>query len=64
MKQIEITIMPNGQTKIETSGFVGGECKRASAPYRKALGAETDDVSKAEYFQQAETDQQAENRQW
>ena len=38
MKTIEITIQPNGETKVETKGFAGPECKEASRFLEEALG--------------------------
>ena len=29
-KTIEITVSPTGETKVETKGFTGGECRDAS----------------------------------
>jgi hypothetical protein len=43
MKTIEITIAPNGETKVRTLGFVGRTCKLASAFLEKALGIVTED---------------------
>jgi hypothetical protein len=36
---IEIIVSPTGQTRIETKGFAGAECRRASESLEKALGA-------------------------
>lgn len=52
-KTIEITVLPNGQTKVETKGFVGAECRQASQFIEKALGQQTDEVLKAEFHQRA-----------
>jgi hypothetical protein len=49
MKRIEIIIASNSQTKIETKGFVGAECRQASQFIEKALGQQTDEVLKAEF---------------
>ena len=35
MKIIEITVDGKGQTKVETRGFTGSECREASAATRK-----------------------------
>lgn len=48
-KTIEITVLPNGQTNVETKGFVGAECRQASQFIEKALGQQTDEVLKAEF---------------
>ncbi len=38
-KIIEITVTPRGETKVETRGFTGGECREASRFVEQALGA-------------------------
>lgn len=30
MKTIEVIVSPNGQTKLETKGFAGSQCREAS----------------------------------
>ena len=55
-KTIEITVLPNGQTKVETKGFVGSECRQASQFMERALGQRMDEVLKAEFHQSASTD--------
>ena len=52
-RTIEITVLPNGQTKVETKGFIGAECRQASQFIEKALGQQTDEVLKAEFHQMA-----------
>ena len=51
-KIIEITVSPKGETKIETRGFAGSECREASAFLEKALGARTGERLTAEFHQQ------------
>ena len=51
MKQIEITVFTNGETKVETTGFVGGECVSASRFIEQALGLTAIDTLKPEYHQ-------------
>ena len=46
---IEITIGPDGQTKIETKGFAGGTCKEASRSLEDALGIRASEHHTAEY---------------
>ena len=41
MKTIEITISPKGETKVETRGFAGAECREASKFVAQALGTRT-----------------------
>ncbi len=41
MQQIEIVVSPTGQSRIETRGFAGAECRQASAFLERALGRRT-----------------------
>ncbi len=52
MKTITIIISPQGDAKIEASGFSGGECRTATAKLRVALGQESDEQLKPEFAQQ------------
>jgi hypothetical protein len=56
-KTIEIIIAPNGQSRVETNGFVGSECRDASRFIERALGQRTDEILKAEFHQSAEHQQ-------
>ncbi|MBX3452772.1 MAG: DUF2997 domain-containing protein [Planctomycetaceae bacterium] len=60
-KTIEIIVSPNGQTRVETKGFVGSECRQASQFIEHALGQWTSEQLTAEFHQQAS--QQQTNRQ-
>jgi hypothetical protein len=51
MKTIEITIDPNGGTKVETKGFTGAECRDASRFVEQALGARTAETLTAAFYQ-------------
>jgi hypothetical protein len=57
MKTIEITVAPNGETKVETRGFVGTECRQASEFIEQALGKRTGERLTGEFYQ-TETQQQ------
>jgi len=50
MKSIEITIAPDGQTKVETKGFQGGECREASRLIERALGQQASEQLTAEFY--------------
>ena len=52
-KTIEIVVAPDGQTRVETRGFTGSECRQASQFMERALGRQTDEVLKAEFYQTA-----------
>ena len=51
MKTIEITISPKGESKVETRGFSGGECREASRFVEQALGQRTAETLTAEFYQ-------------
>jgi hypothetical protein len=54
MKTIEIIFLPNGQSRVETKGFVGAECREASKFLEHALGQCTNEQLTPEFHQQAE----------
>ena len=49
---IEIIVSPTGQTKLETKGFVGAECKEASKCLETALGEQAREELTAAFFSQ------------
>ena len=51
-KTIEIIVAPNGQTRVETKGFAGSECREASQFIEQALGQRTSEQMTAEFHQQ------------
>ena len=58
MKIIEIIIAPNGQSRVETKGFTGAECREASRFIEQAIGQQTSEILKAEIYQAAAAQQQ------
>ena len=58
MKIIEITVDSKGQTKVETRGFTGGECREASRFIEQVLGQSTGEKLTAEFHQGQSVDQQ------
>jgi hypothetical protein len=50
-KTIEITVSPQGQTRVETKGFAGAECKQASKSLEEALGVTTAESVTSEFHQ-------------
>ncbi|GAA4447973.1 DUF2997 domain-containing protein [Novipirellula rosea] len=50
MKTIQITVAPSGETKVETSGFSGSECREASQFLEAALGARRSETITAEFY--------------
>jgi hypothetical protein len=51
IKTIEIIVSPQGQSRIETKGFVGAECREASRFLEQALGQQTSEQLTAEFHQ-------------
>ena len=62
MKRIEILITPDGKTTVETSGFSGPECRRASEFLVRALGRRTAERLTAEFHQTRTTEQSRQQR--
>ena len=40
LQEIDVTIEPNGEVRVEVRGFTGGECLQATEGLEKALGGE------------------------
>ena len=57
-KKIEITVAPDGQSKVETQDFSGAECREASKFIEQALGQRSAETLKPEFHQSATTQQQ------
>ncbi|MEQ8853928.1 MULTISPECIES: DUF2997 domain-containing protein [Gimesia] len=51
---IEITVTPDGQTRVETKGFSGAGCREASRFIEEALGKRTSERTTPEFFQVAD----------
>ena len=51
MKRIEIVIAPNGESRVETKGFQGPECRTASQFLEQALGRTTSETLTSEFHQ-------------
>jgi hypothetical protein len=49
-KTIEITVGPKGETRVETKGFSGPECRIASQFVEQALGQRTTEQLKGEFY--------------
>lgn len=50
-QRIEITISPKGEARVETKGFAGQACRKASEFLEKALGQRTSEVFTADFHQ-------------
>jgi hypothetical protein len=51
MKTIEIVVSPTGESKVQTRGFAGGECREASRFIEQALGRRTAETLTSEFYQ-------------
>ena len=63
MKIIEIIIAPTGQSRVETKGFTGAECRDASLFIEQAIGQQTSEILKAEFHQSVTAQQQVQQGQ-
>jgi hypothetical protein len=54
---IEVIISPDGQTKLETKGFVGASCRDASRVIEQALGRQAGEQLTVEFHQTQPTQQ-------
>jgi Protein of unknown function (DUF2997) len=57
-KIIRVIVGPKGETKIETKGFSGGECREASRFLEQALGQPVSEQLTAEFYQSQSTEPQ------
>lgn len=53
MRIIEIIVWPTGQTRVQTKGFAGSDCRHASQFIERALGQLTSEQLTAEFHQSA-----------
>ena len=51
MKEMIITILPDGEIKIETKGFKGQSCVEETKAIKAMLGQETAQELKATYYE-------------
>ena len=58
MKIIEVIVDTKGQSKVETRGFTGGECREASKFIEQALGQRFEEKLTADFYQAQSSEQQ------
>jgi len=63
MKQIEILISPDGQSRILTKGFSGSRCRDATRELEQALGKRESERLTPEYYQSDHQTHQHQERQ-
>ncbi len=57
-KIIEMIVSPTGETRVETKGFAGEDCREASKSLEAALGIRTTEQMTAEFHQMNRSDAQ------
>jgi hypothetical protein len=50
MKTIKITVSPQGETSIKTSGFEGADCREATQSLEAALGRSVQETLTSEFY--------------
>lgn len=60
---IEVTVSPKGEVTIETKGYAGADCLRASKSLEQALGVVAAEQKTADYYQSNVASTQQEARQ-
>ncbi len=55
---IEVVVSPTGETTLQTKGYAGADCLRASAFLEQALGVVADDRKTVEFHQEQPAEQQ------
>jgi hypothetical protein len=53
---IEVTVSPKGETTVQTKGYAGAECLKASK-FLEALGVVASDRKTTEYYNTTQTQQ-------
>jgi hypothetical protein len=56
-KIIRVIVGPRGETRVETKGFSGGECREASRFIEQALGQRVDEQLTPEFHREQPADQ-------
>lgn len=62
MRIIEVIVSPDGETNVQTKGYVGNACIQASQFLEQALGITTKDQKTGEFYKSGEVQQQQEHR--
>jgi hypothetical protein len=62
MKSIEIIVSPKGETRLETKGFAGGQCRDASKFLEQSLGTRSDEKLTDEFYHSEAIEQQNQQR--
>ncbi|TWT56542.1 DUF2997 domain-containing protein [Allorhodopirellula solitaria] len=63
MKTIEVIVGPDGESRLETNGYGGSDCRQASEFLEQALGSRQSERLKPEFYAQADAREQQQARQ-
>jgi hypothetical protein len=55
---IEITVSPKGETTVQTKGYAGADCLRASRFLEQALGTPSAEKKTTEFYVETPAEQQ------
>lgn len=55
---IEVTVTPKGETTVQTKGYQGSDCLKASRFLEEALGVTTADRKSVEFYDAVPAEQQ------
>jgi len=55
---INVTFLPGGASQVETTGYSGSGCSKASNYVEKALGTQTGETRTAEYYEVIEVEEE------
>ena len=58
---IEVTVSPQGEATVQTKGYAGADCLRASQFLEQALGVVAGDQRTAEFYQAAPAERHQEH---
>ena len=56
---IAVVVSPQGEATVQTKGYAGADCLRASRFLEDALGGVADERKTAEFYQPVQAEQQA-----
>jgi hypothetical protein len=56
---IEVVVSPRGEATVQTKGYAGADCLRASKFLEDALGVVADERKTADFYQVEQVEQQA-----
>lgn len=59
---IEVIVSPKGETRLQTKGYAGSECRQASKFLEQALGVITVETKTAEYYAAANNEQHVQQK--